>query len=197
MSRSINRIELRVEAIRDLSPSLKHLRLVPAQGQGQLLAPASAGSHIVLTLRDASRTFRNAYSLTSKPGARDAYEIIVRRVQQSRGGSDFIHREIAPGTVLEATPPANLFAPVRTARRHLLIAAGVGIPTCLNSTHWVSRSNSITAPATTSRLASPVGSASARTRISIRIWKNIVWMYLRCCARNPWARSFTFADRTH
>jgi ferredoxin-NADP reductase len=127
MSRNIDRIELRVEAMRDLSPSLKHLRLVPAHGQGQLLAPASAGSHIVLTLRDASRTFRNAYPLTSKPGARDAYEIIVRRVPQSRGGSHFIHRAIAPGAMLEATQPANLFAPVRTARRHLLIAAGVGI----------------------------------------------------------------------
>jgi|SRR5471030_168245 len=127
MSRNIDRIELRVEAMRNLSPSLKLLRLVPAHGQGQLLAPASAGSHIVLTLRDASRTFRNAYSLTSKPGARDAYEIIVRRVPESRGGSHFIHREITPGAVFEATPPVNLFTPVRTAKRHLLIAAGVGI----------------------------------------------------------------------
>lgn len=117
-------LQLRVAAIDDLAPGLRHLRLEAADG-GRL-PPAAAGAHIQLTLRDA-RTYRNAYSLVSAPGNRVAYEIIVRRVPASRGGSAYIHESLQAGDVLEAGWPGNLFAPVRTARRHLMIAGGIGI----------------------------------------------------------------------
>jgi ferredoxin-NADP reductase len=73
------------------------------------------------------RTWRNAYSLVSRPGARDAWEIIVRRVPTSRGGSAFIHERLKAGDRLVAGWPGNLFAPVRIARHHLMIAGGIGI----------------------------------------------------------------------
>ncbi len=118
-------LTLKVAAVSAISPSLRHLRLVAADGSK--LPPAAAGAHLQLVLNGAARTHRNAYSLISRPGARDAYEIIVRRVPASRGGSAFIHEQIKVGDVLEAGWPGNLFAPVRIARRHLMIAGGIGI----------------------------------------------------------------------
>lgn len=118
-------LQLKVEAVTDIAPTLRHVRLVAADG-GKL-PPAAAGAHIQLELAGAGRSFRNAYSLVSRPGARDAWDIIVRRVPASRGGSAYIHEALQAGDTLEASWPGNLFAPVRTARRHLMIAGGIGI----------------------------------------------------------------------
>lgn len=118
-------LQLKVAALADIAPGLRHVRLVAAEG-GKL-PPAAAGAHVQLVLAGATRTHRNAYSLVSRPGARDAWEIIVRRVPASRGGSAYIHDSLQVGDVLEAGWPGNLFAPVRTARRQLMIAGGIGI----------------------------------------------------------------------
>jgi dimethylamine monooxygenase subunit B len=118
-------LHLEVAAIDDLAPGLRHVRLVAADGSK--LPPAAAGAHLQLRLEGTTRTFRNAYSLISPPGRRDAYEIIVRRVPASRGGSAFIHERLNVGDRLEATWPGNLFPPVRIARHHLMIAGGIGI----------------------------------------------------------------------
>lgn len=118
-------LQLKVAALADIAPGLRHVRLVAAEG-GKL-PPAAAGAHVQLVLAGATRTHRNAYSLVSRPGARDAWEIIVRRVPASRGGSAYIHESLKVGDVLEAGWPGNLFAPVRTARRQLMIAGGIGI----------------------------------------------------------------------
>ena len=67
---------LRVAAATAIAPTLRHLRLVAADGSK--LPPAAAGAHVQLSLKAAARTHRNAYSLVSRPGARDAYEIIVQ-----------------------------------------------------------------------------------------------------------------------
>jgi dimethylamine monooxygenase subunit B len=118
-------LHLQVAAIDDLAPGLRHVRLVAADGSK--LPPAAAGAHLQLRLEGTVKTFRNAYSLISPPGRREAYEIIVRRVPASRGGSAFIHEQLKTGDRLEATWPGNLFPPVRIARHHLMIAGGIGI----------------------------------------------------------------------
>jgi ferredoxin-NADP reductase len=71
--------------------------------------------------------WKNAYSLISGPDERNAYEIIVRLVPQSRGGSAWLHANAKQGDVLEVEPPQNFFAPPRLAKRHLLLSAGIGI----------------------------------------------------------------------
>lgn len=118
-------LELIVVAVDDIASSLRHVRLAAADGGP--LPPAAAGANIQLRLQGAARTWRNAYSLISPPGRRDAYEIIVRRVPESRGGSAFVHEVLKPGDRLVASWPSNLFAPQRTARHHLMIAGGIGI----------------------------------------------------------------------
>jgi ferredoxin-NADP reductase len=118
-------IALRVRDAEILAPTLKRLRLEAADGGW--LPPSAAGSHLVLTLKGADRTWRNAYSVVSAPGERRAYEIIVRRTCASRGGSAFLHERVGEGDVLPSAPPHNLFPLSITARKHVLIGGGIGV----------------------------------------------------------------------
>jgi dimethylamine monooxygenase subunit B len=108
-----------------LSQSLKRFRLVPVDGE--LLVPVGAGAHLQVIMRDGERVYKNAYSLISTPGERRHYEIVVRRVVDSRGGSVFMHDAVSVGTLLDVSVPRNLFPIHRTARKHLLIAGGIGV----------------------------------------------------------------------
>jgi len=118
-------LKLSVTAIEDIAPSLRHVRLAAADGKP--LPPTGTGAHVLLSLPGLDRVHRNAYSLINAPGSRHGYDIIVRRVPVSRGGSAAVHDRLTVGDVLEAQPPGNLFAPVRNAKHHLMIAGGIGI----------------------------------------------------------------------
>lgn len=117
-------LALRVAAAQMLSPTIRYLRLTAADGG--LLPAAGPGAHLVLTLPARTGSTHRSYSLIGAPDAREAYEIAVRREAASRGGSAFLHAA-EPGMLLRCTWPASHFAPVSTARRHLMIAGGVGI----------------------------------------------------------------------
>jgi len=122
---AVEPLSVRVQQVQPLSPTLKHLVLEPADG-GRL--PTSLpGAHLSLTLRGGERIFHNAYSVVSHPEERSRYEIIVRRVEQSRGGSAFIHETLRSGDVISAAPPNSLFPLQNVARKHLLIAGGIGL----------------------------------------------------------------------
>jgi len=118
-------IEVEVTAIEQLTPLIKHFRLSPAAG-GTLPA-FSGGSHIVVVMKGASRVHRNPYSLLSPPHQLESYEIGVRRMEESRGGSHYMHDRVSVGTRLEIAHPVNLFGIDKIARKHLLIAGGIGI----------------------------------------------------------------------
>jgi dimethylamine monooxygenase subunit B len=118
-------IPVRVIATEQVTPQIKHFTLAPAAGGG--LPAFSGGSHIIVVMRGANRIHRNPYSLMSSPGQLDAYEISVRRMEQSRGGSHFMHDEVQVGSALEIAHPINLFPLDKIARKHLLIAGGIGI----------------------------------------------------------------------
>ncbi|HTR15749.1 MAG TPA: PDR/VanB family oxidoreductase, partial [Acetobacteraceae bacterium] len=117
-------ISVRLRDVEPLAPTLR--RFVLEAADGGLLPTASAGAHVQLTLRGPNRTWKNAYSLVSPPEQRSHYEIIVRRAAHSRGGSAFLHAQVA-GHVLDMAPPANLFPYSRIAPRHLLLSAGIGL----------------------------------------------------------------------
>lgn len=123
-------ISVRVREVTQLAPTLKRFSLEPAHGG--VFPTAPAGGHVMLTLRDGGRVMKNAYSLVSAPGERARYDIIVRKVAQSRGGSAFLHGRVGPGDVLEMAHPASLFALAATARKHLLIGGGIGITPMLS-----------------------------------------------------------------
>jgi len=89
-------IAVEVSAIERVTPLIKHFTLRRAEG-GPLPA-FSGGSHIIVVMRTARRVNRNPYSLLGSPADLDRYEIGVRRMEDSRGGSHFLHDEVAVET---------------------------------------------------------------------------------------------------
>jgi ferredoxin-NADP reductase len=116
---------VRVVHIDQVTPSIKHFILEAADGAE--LPRFSGGSHVVVVMRDGAQTYRNPYSLMGDGYHTRQYEIGVRREDASRGGSAFMHDKVQVGDSLELLAPANLFTLERFARRHLLIAGGIGI----------------------------------------------------------------------
>lgn len=118
-------IPVRVASVEPITSDVRRFTLAPADG-GHLPA-YSAGSHIVVTMRGEARVWRNAYSLTTPSGTRDAYQIMVRHVPGSRGGSRFMHTQVSEGTRLEISMPSNFFPLARRGARHVMIAGGIGV----------------------------------------------------------------------
>ncbi|MGY4709877.1 PDR/VanB family oxidoreductase [Mycolicibacterium sp. CBM1] len=102
-------------------PGIRTLRL--ARPDRDVLASFTPGSHIVIEYPGGA----NAYSLTGETAAPREYVVSVLECAGGRGGSRWIHRELAVGDTVVVHEPRSAFAPVLRARRHLLIAAGIGI----------------------------------------------------------------------
>lgn len=117
-------LEVRVAAARMVTPLIRELTLVPAAGT---LPAFSSGSHVQLLLDTGARRLRNAYSLLGDPRGDGRYRIAVRKQDASRGGSAWINEHLDVGARVAVTAPRNLFALHSRARRHLLIAGGIGI----------------------------------------------------------------------
>lgn len=118
-------IAVEVVAIDEITPLIKHFTL--AARDGASLPAFSGGSHIVVVMSGAARVHRNPYSLLSPPYRLETYEIGVRRMEESRGGSHFMHDAVQVGSRLEIAHPVNLFGLDKIARKHVLIAGGIGI----------------------------------------------------------------------
>ncbi len=113
--------ELVVTGIAEHAPGIKAFTLATADGAA--LPGFIAGSHLVV--RAGRHT--NAYSLTSDGFAPTEYTISVLRVADGRGGSRWMHDNVAVGDTLAVHPPRSAFAPLPRAGKHLLIAGGIGV----------------------------------------------------------------------
>lgn len=118
-------IAVRVSRIEAVAERIKRVRFVAVDGRP--MPTFSAGSHIVVTMHDGRRTIKNPYSLMGPLGDSEGYEISVLRTNSSHGGSTFIHEHLSEGTTLSISHPSNLFSLDHRARKHLLIAGGIGI----------------------------------------------------------------------
>lgn len=121
----MNMIDVKVAAIKQVAPLIKHFTFV--KEDGTQLPSFSGGSHIVVTLDADGKTYKNPYSLMGPPTETDAYHISVRRQENSSGGSAFMHENISVGMSLKITHPVNLFTLAKMAHKHVLIAGGIGI----------------------------------------------------------------------
>ncbi len=121
-------LKLTVAAVDDSVGGVRTLTLTHVDDAA--LPSFTPGSHIVVECEAPGRP-ANAYSLTGDAVAPEAYVIsVLRRAGETGGapsGSQWIHDELAVGDTLIARPPRSAFAPVLRARRHLLVAAGIGI----------------------------------------------------------------------
>lgn len=118
-------IDVRVTEIEQVTPLIKRFTLVTADGEA--LPAFSAGSHIVVEMTDGDAVHRSPYSLIGSPTDSGPYRIAVRRSENARGGSRYMHEKVRLGSVLRISAPVNLFPLIRTRGKHVLIAGGVGV----------------------------------------------------------------------
>ncbi len=91
---------------------------------GQALPAFSAGSHIDVQLPNG---ITRQYSLCNDPQETHRYQIGVLRDAASRGGSTAVHDLVKEGDVLTISAPRNHFGLAHEAKRHLLLAGGIGV----------------------------------------------------------------------
>jgi vanillate O-demethylase ferredoxin subunit len=88
------------------------------------LPPPEPGAHVDLRLPD-GRT--RQYSLCGDPNDDAQYRIAVKREDDGRGASRWIHANLKPGAIAHVSTPRNNFPLAADARRHVFVAGGIGI----------------------------------------------------------------------
>lgn len=93
------------------------------------LPPFQAGAHV--DIRSVSGLIRQ-YSLCGDPRDSRTYRIAIQRESDGRGGSVALQDELELGFELPVSLPRNHFQLARDARRHILVAGGIGITPILS-----------------------------------------------------------------
>lgn len=94
--------------------------------QGTVLPAFEPGAHIDVHLPNGLiRQYSLCHPSESRSSAK--YTIAVQREKESRGGSISVHEQLTVGSRVQASEPRNLFELVPAARKHLLLAGGIGI----------------------------------------------------------------------
>jgi len=127
-----NRLLVRVRSIVYQAENINAYEVVDPSGA--LLPAFGAGSHIDLYFRD--QRIRQ-YSLCSDPADRRHYVFAVQREPEGRGGSKAIFEHVHVGRILAISHPRNNFPLREEARRHLLLAGGIGITPMIAMIHWL------------------------------------------------------------
>ena len=122
---SVAKLQVRVAEVVRVNELITRFRFVARDGG--LLPAFSGGAHVVVEMDDHGTRRLNPYSLMSDPEDRSGYEISVRRDDQGRGGSRFMHAHVTPGLEMVISHPVNLFPLDGRARKHLFLAGGIGI----------------------------------------------------------------------
>lgn len=125
-------LQLRVAEARELNPLIRLVRL--QADDGAALPGFTAGAHlrVQVELPDGSRDWRH-YSLINLSTRADAcgapteYVIAVRREDEGRGGSRFMHQRVLPGQLLTIEAPKNEFALREHSGCAVLVAGGIGV----------------------------------------------------------------------
>ncbi len=121
----VAKLNVRVEEVVPVNELITRFRFVSRDGSE--LPAFSGGAHTVVEMDDHGTRRLNPYSLMSDPSDITGYEISVRRDDQGRGGSLFMHRHVKPGMEMVISHPVNLFGLDTRAKKHLMIVGGIGI----------------------------------------------------------------------
>lgn len=119
------KLAVRVAEVVKVNDLITRFRFVSRDGSD--LPAFSGGAHTIVEMDDHGLRRLNPYSLMSDPEDRSGYEISVRRDDQGRGGSLYMHNHVKPGMETTISYPVNLFALDNRAKKHLMIAGGIGI----------------------------------------------------------------------
>ena len=102
---------------------------------GAELPTWSPGAHADLILSD---DLERQYSLCGLPDERNSWMFAVLREPQGRGGSAFVHGQVAAGDRLSVRGPRNHF-PLVDAAEYLFVAGGIGVTPILPMIREVSK----------------------------------------------------------
>ncbi len=125
MSVGAPKIPVVVAEVVEVNELIKRFRFVRRDGAAMPIF--SGGSHVVVEMDDHGTRRMNPYSLMSHPADTMGYEISVRRDEVGRGGSLYMHNHVKPGMEMVLSQPVNLFPLDARAKKHLMIAGGIGI----------------------------------------------------------------------
>jgi ferredoxin-NADP reductase len=114
-------MQLRIRSVIYLAEAINAYELVDPRGRD--LPRFEAGAHVDLRVGG----FLRPYSLWNDPAERRRYCIAVLRESESRGGSRYLYESMRVGDLVEVSLPHNDFPLDPAAKRHLLIAGGIGI----------------------------------------------------------------------
>lgn len=127
-------MKLLVADVRPCGPGVSLFTLVHARRPE--LPAFTAGAHVDLHLPDGRI---RQYSLCGDPAERRSYRIAIRREGQGRGGSVLAHDTLRPGAIVPVSAPRNNFPLAAEARRHVLVAGGIGITPFAAMAHQLRR----------------------------------------------------------
>ncbi|HJE59456.1 MAG TPA: PDR/VanB family oxidoreductase [Nocardiopsis listeri] len=117
--------ELVVEGVHTVAQGIRAVIL--AAPDGRALPPWSPGAHLDVELPN---RLTRQYSLCGDPADPCRYRIAVKHEELSRGGSEYLHLFLRPGTRLRVAEPRTTFPEV-TPPGTLFIAGGIGITAVL------------------------------------------------------------------
>ncbi len=133
------RIDVTVSAVVPLNDLVTRFEFQRRDGAD--FPPFSGGAHTVVEMKDGDRSRLNPYSLMSDPADLSTYAISVRRDDQGRGGSLYMHNNVSQGDDMVITYPVNLFSLDLRAKKHVFLAGGIGITPFMAMIEQLERSN--------------------------------------------------------
>ena len=126
----------KVERVLSVAEDIRAYDLIPDGDTNW--PPFSAGAHIDVEMHEG---LIRQYSLCGDPAVEQQYRIAVKRESNGRGGSNFMHDEVKPGSKLRIGTPRNNF-PLRDDFTHyVLIAGGIGITPLLAMAYTLHRAH--------------------------------------------------------
>lgn len=127
MGNTNQKITVRVASKRMVAEGIALFDLVSVAGEQ--LPPFTAGSHIDVQVPNG---LVRQYSLCNDPRDSHHYSIAVQKEPNSRGGSTGMHDLLHEGHDLNISVPRNHFPLMRSAKKSLLLAGGIGITPLLS-----------------------------------------------------------------
>jgi vanillate O-demethylase ferredoxin subunit len=114
-------MDAQVTAVTDAARRVRLIEITPAA-----LYPFTPGAHVDVQVYIDGKPHIRSYSLVGTSGHGKPYTIGVKRLDDSRGGSDYMW-SLAPGAKLSVSQPKNQFEMTYGRDAYLLIAGGIGI----------------------------------------------------------------------
>lgn len=111
--------------VRAVTPLAADVRLIEIEPEGGA-EPYPTGSHLDLSVTLDGLPDTRSYSLVGERPRDGAYRIAVKKLPDSRGGSEFMHA-LERGAGLEVSAPRSHFELQHGRPEYLLIAGGIGI----------------------------------------------------------------------